>query len=123
MADACASIAGWRASPYIRDAVAAPEMQIARGVVTYDTSMGRQSDDLRFLIRAYVQRDSERAGQILLDELCESFGAGSLKTVLEADVALKDLVDIVRVREATPVQQQDVGIVSYLFVEFDVEVG
>jgi predicted transcriptional regulator len=123
MADACASIDGWRASPYIRDSVAAPEMQISRGVITYDTSMGRDSDDFHYTVRAYVQRDSERAGQIMLDELSEQSGPGSLKTVLEDDERLNDLVDIVRVLEATPVQATEVGVIGYLFVDFDVWVS
>jgi predicted transcriptional regulator len=123
MADACGSIDGWRASPYIRDSVAAPEMQISRGVITYDTSMGRDSDDFHYTVRAYVQRDSERAGQIMLDELSEQSGPGSLKTVLEDDERLNDLVDIVRVLEATPVQATEVGVIGYLFVDFDVWVS
>jgi hypothetical protein len=59
----------------------------------------------------------------MLDELSEQSGPGSLKTVLEDDERLNDLVDIVRVLEATPVQATEVGVIGYLFVDFDVWVS
>lgn len=122
IADACSTIPGWRASPYIKDTVAPPEIQVVAGQVDYDLVMARGADIWNYTLMAYVQRDSERAGQIMLDELCAPSGAGSLKTVLEADVALAALVDYVRVRTASEVRSATVGAVTYLLVEFTVEV-
>ena len=123
LADACASISGWRASPYIRDTVAPPEIQVARGVTNFDIVMGRGADDFQYRLIAYVQRDSERSGQILLDELCEPSGPGSLKEVLETvEVATAAGADYIRVREASEVRSVEVGLVAYMLVEFTVEV-
>lgn len=123
LADACGSISGWRASPYIRDSVAAPEMQISRGVTNYDIVFGRGADEFVYTVTAYVQRDSERAGQIKLDELVDPGSANFLKTVLEQSSTVAAAgVDYIRVREASEVRTADIGNVSYLLVVFTLEV-
>jgi len=123
IADACATITGWRASPYVRDQVSAPELQVARGPIVYDVAMGREADEYHYTITAYVQRDSERAGQMALQKLCEPSGTGSLKTVLEADTALRALVDFVRVTNASEDRNATIGLIDYLVVDFEVEIG
>jgi hypothetical protein len=123
IADACATIPGWRASPYRRDQVSPPEIQVERGPIIYDVAMGREADEFHYTIVAYVQRDSDRAAQVLMQNLCEPSGSGSLKTVLEADESVRALVDYIRVTNASEDKAQTVGLVDYLVVEFEVEIG
>jgi len=123
ISDACATIPGWRASPYRRDQVSAPELQVERGPILYDVAMGREADEYHYTVVAYVQRDSDRAAQIMLQELCEPSGHGSLKTVLEADDSIAALVDYIRVTNASEDKGATVGLVDYLVVEFGVEIG
>lgn len=126
LADACASINGWRSKPYITDQINPPEIHVVAGTTDYDLVMGRGADIWNYRLIAYVSRISERSGQVLLDELRAPSGPGSLKTVLEADDALADLVDYVRVRQASEVREVNLGSeaspLRYLLVEFTVEV-
>lgn len=126
MADACSSLSGWRAYPYIRDSIAPPEIQIASGTTDYDLVFGRGADIWNYRLIAYVSRQSERSGQLMLDELRAPSGAGSLKTVLEADTALAALIDYVVVKQASEVREVTTGTpqnpLRYLLIEFTVEV-
>jgi hypothetical protein len=123
LADACQSIEGWRAQPYIRDQVSAPEIQVARGAIVYDVAMGHDNAGFEFRLTAYVARDNEVAAQRMMQNLCEPAGPGSLKKVLEADETLRALVDIIRVQTASEDGSVVVGAIAYLFVEFTVEVS
>lgn len=123
IADACATIPGWRAQPYVRDQVSGPEVQVAQGRIIYDATMGREGDEYHYTLTAFVQRDNERAAQMLLQNLCEPAGDGSLKTVLEADTRLKEVVDYLRVTDVSEVRQVVIGTVGYLTVEFEIEIG
>lgn len=122
MSDACATISGLRATPYITDAIATPQAVVSLNQVDYDLVFDRGADIWNYTVGVFAPRSSERATQILLDDLREPAAPTSLKTVLEGDSALAALVDYVVVRTASPVQTTVVGAVQYLFVEFDVEV-
>lgn len=123
LADACQSINGWRAQPYVRDQVSPPEIQVARGAIVYDVAMGHDLAGFEFRLTAYVARDNEVAAQKMMQDLCEPAGPGSLKKVVEADVALAALVDIVRVQTASEDGSVTVGAITYLFAEFTVDVS
>jgi hypothetical protein len=122
IADACQSLAGIRAQPYVTDSVATPQATVSLNEVNYDLVFARGADIWNYTVTVYAQRSSERSAQILLDELREPVGPTSLKTVLEEDVALAALVDYVVLRRASPVQSTTVGAIEYLLVEFTVEV-
>ena len=96
------------------------------GTTDYDLVMGRGADIWNYRLVAYVSRTSERAGQILLDELRAPSGDGSLKTVIEADEALAAVVDYARVIQASEVREVNLGSdtnpLRYLLIEFTVEV-
>lgn len=123
IADACATIPGWRAQPYARDQVAAPELQVARGRIVYDAVMGAQGDEYHYTVTAFIQRDNERAAQMWLQNLCEPTGDTSLKYVLEHDTRIADVVDYIRVSDASEDRQVVIGQISYMTADFEVEVG
>lgn len=122
IADACATIPTWRAQPYVRDQVSAPEIQVGRGRIVYDVVMGTSDGQYFYTVTAFVQRDNERAAQMLLQNLCEPSGDGSLKYILEHDSRIADLVGYIRVLEASEDRQTVIGQISYLVVEFQIEV-
>ncbi len=118
LAEAC----GIRATAYITDSVNTPVAVVALNEVDYDVVMGRGADQWNYTVTVYTSRTDETRAQKYLDDLREPTGATSLKTLIEADAGLAELVDYVVVRSASPVQAQPVGQVTYLLVEFTVEV-
>ena len=122
IADACETV-GLHSSGYITDDISTPAAVVARGVVTYDETMGRGSDDLNFKVIVYVDRTNEVDAQQFLDELVEPGTSQTLKTILEdADTATAAGVHYIRVRTASEVNQGSIGSLNYLSVEFDLEV-
>ena len=118
LAEAC----GIRATAYITDSVNTPVAVVSLNEVNYDVVMGRGADQWNYTVTVYTSRTDDVRAQKYLDDLREPTGATSLKTLIEADTALAELVDYVVVRSASPVQAQPVGQVTYLLVEFTVEV-
>lgn len=122
LADACETL-GLHASGYITDDITTPAAVVARTVVTYDSTMGRGSDELTFRVSVYVDRTDEIGAQQFLDELVEPGTSQTLKTILEdADTATAAGVHYIRVRTASEVNQGSIGSLNYLSVDFDLEV-
>ena len=126
IADALKTIPKVRPVAYITDGAEVPSggiyAELAMGEISYDIVMGRGADLYTFTVRCAVQRVDEIRGQALLDTLREPSGATSVKTVLEADETLGGLVDYVHVKAASADQVITVGQLTYLGVEFTVEV-
>ena len=122
LADACETL-GLHSSGYITDDITTPAAVVARTTVTYDSTMGRGSDELTFRVSVYVDRTDEVGAQQFLDELVEPGTSMTLKTILEdADTATAAGVHYIRVRTASEVNQGSIGSLNYLSVDFDLEV-
>jgi hypothetical protein len=111
-----------RSSDLILDSVNPPQAVVFRNDITYDLDLGDDGSTYSFIVKVYAGRVSERAAQILLDALCEPSGAGSLKAVVEGNVALRALCDWVVVQAAGAVKVTTVGENLYLTVDFIVEI-
>jgi len=123
LANAVKSVRGLdRCTPYLPEQVNPPQAFI-RLAVDYDLVMGRNGDTYNYTVVVIVSRTPDRASQALLDSICEPSGDTSLKTVVEADTALADLVDDVIVKSASDLRSIPIGAVDYLGIEFDVEVN
>lgn len=121
LSDAVDTIAGLRSAPYMPDQINPPQAIVWDTGVDYDLVMGREADTYHFLVNVYVSRTSERAAAVLLDTLREPLGATSLKTVVEADNALKALVGYAWVRSASTLEPTSVNGTDYLMVQFTIE--
>lgn len=120
--EALASACRIRATAYITDSVNTPVAVVSLNDVNYDIVMGRGGDEWQYTIAVYASRTNEKAAQKYLDDLREPTGDTSLKTLVEGDAGLAELVDYARVRTASPVRAAAVGQAQYLFVEFAVEI-
>ena len=122
IADACETL-GLHSFGYITDDITTPAAVVARTTVTYDSTMGRGSDDLTFRVSVFVDRTDEVGAQQFLDELVEPGTSMTLKTILEdSDTVAAAGVHYIRVRTASEVNQGSIGSLNYLSVDFDLEV-
>jgi hypothetical protein len=89
--------------------------------LTFDTTLSRGSDDLTFLVHLFASTASDRAGQDALDSYLAGSGATSVKAAVEGqDVGEAHYMVVT---EARNYGQTDYGGVTYLSVEFIVQVG
>lgn len=102
LATRLAAISGdYQVSAYQLSAPTPPCLVVSRGPITYDQTMGRGGDEMRFTVIAYVQFTTDQGSQKKLDVLAAPSGVGSLKAVVEADKTLGGVVDDTWVSEAT----------------------
>jgi hypothetical protein len=113
-----------RCAPYLVDQVNAPQGMVARKTFLYDTTqefpVSGRSTDMGFAVVVYAGRVSERASQIVLDDLCDPDSDTFLKTAIETHQDLLDLCDSVTVSEAGELTVITVGTVDYLTTEFPI---
>ena len=88
---------------------------------TYDSTMGRGSDDLSVQVVVYASRADDPDGQLILDEFVAGHGARSVKTILE-DTSLSELSSaMVRVRRYELGTSSGPDGVEYLVASFEVQ--
>jgi hypothetical protein len=92
---------GIQISPYALSSPTPPAIQILPGEILYDQAFRRGLDVLTLLIQAFVSFTSDIGSQTRLDELLDPTGAHSLKTAVESDSTLGNLVADVSVTNAT----------------------
>lgn len=88
MAAALDTIPNVQVSAYALGNVTPPCIEVQPGPVKYDAAMGRGSDDLRFIVRAYAANNLDRSAQKHLDILIAGSGVNSVKAALERDRTL-----------------------------------
>lgn len=117
------TISGLRASDYVPEQIN-PPVAVIGGPLTlaYDSTMARGADRYTIPVRLFVSRVSDRASQEKLDGYLAASGAGSVKAAIEGDITLGGAVMSTRVVEARSYGSFVVGDVSYLGVEFVVDV-
>lgn len=122
LADALRALDGWTVEPYFADAIETPCLVIGAVSMDYDVTFGRGADAPLIVVTAYVSRTVEDAQQALLDELLEPAGTSSLKAAVEQQSVYDAAgVDYFRVRSATAIDSKQVGVLPYLFTDFEIE--
>lgn len=118
------SIEGLRTQAQIRDIVAVPVATVGMPTsIDYDAVMRNGANRYEFTVRVLVGRVEERAAQINLSEYAAPVGgARSVKGAIEADPSLGGTAMTTRVMSANGIGSYDYGDVSYLGIEFLVEV-
>ena len=127
MAEAIATllgnIEGLRTQAQVRDMVSVPVAVVGPPTnIDYDTTMRNGANRYEFQVRVLVARTEERAAQIYLSEYAAPSGARSVKAAIEADPSLLGTAMTTRVTGANGIGSYDYGDVSYLGVDFTVEV-
>ncbi len=123
LAAACEA-AGLNCVGYVTDDISTPAAVIAIQPFEYQLVMAANRAPITYKLSVYVERTDEVGAQEQLDEWIDPTSASSLKAILEtASVATAAGVDYVWVKAVdTPVQQVQFGSITYLSVEFTVEV-
>lgn len=88
-------------SPYVLANPTPPAAEVEPAPIEYDLAMGRGLDKWQFIVRVFVGLNADIAAQKLLDGYIDPTGAGSIKTLLEADRTLGGICDHVQVRRCS----------------------
>lgn len=118
-----ATITGLRTHSTIPDQVNPPCAVVGfPESVEFDTTFARGADRFVFPIRVLAGKVSERSAQDRLDTYVAGSGTGSIKAAIEDEPTLGEVAHTSRVQSASGYGVYEVGGVSYLGVEFRVEV-
>ena len=90
--------------------------------IDYDASMQRGADKYDIPVYLYVSRVDAQDSQETLDGYLASSGASSVKAQIESDSTLNGQAQSVRVASASNYGVYNINNISYLGVEFIVEV-
>jgi hypothetical protein len=123
LADAIGGISGLRCGEYVADIANVPAASVNLKKAAYDFVFENGKATYTFSVMVYFDRNNERAAQVFFDALMEPTGATSVKATVETDTVGTAMgVDIIDVKTANGVGQAVVGEVSYLAIEFEIEV-
>lgn len=117
-----ATISGLRTSATVPDQPNPPIAIVMPPTITYDTSFSRGLDEYSFPVLVIVGRVSERTAQNNLDAYCNPSGTSSVKAAIESDKTLSGTASTCRVTDVKSAQQLVIGDITYLAVEFTVQV-
>jgi hypothetical protein len=117
-----ATISGLRAYARLQGDIEVPGAVVVPSGGTYDSTMGRGSDDMVFEVRLAVSRADDRTAQELLDQYLAGAGAKSVKAAIEADKTLGGVVDFARVAGWDDYGDVTVAGVQYFGTTLTVEV-
>lgn len=129
LATRLATISGIRPYDYAKGDITPPATGAVAVVVpnpgqfvSFDATMGRGSDNLTFLIYVIVSQAWARTAEERLDGYCDTAGATSVKTAVEADEDLAGVVHFARVSGISDYGDIDYAGVQYYGAVFTVEV-
>ena len=122
LATRLATISGLRTSATLPDQPQPPQAVVYPDRVTYDTALGRGSDEYTFVVLVIVGRIAERSAQTSLDAYCNPSGGTSIKAAIEGDPTLGGNALDCRVTEMRGQSSLTLGDTTYLTAEFSVSV-
>lgn len=122
LATRLATITGLRTSATIPDQPNPPQAIVMPDRITYDTALGRGSDEYTFVVMVIVGRVAERTAQTSLDSYCNPSGATSIKAAVEGDPTLGGKALDCRVTEMRGQSSLAIGDITYVTAEFVVSV-
>lgn len=108
---------------YVPDFIEPPTAVVGvMEAIDYDASMQRGADRYEIPVYLYVSRVDAQDSQDTLDGYLASSGASSIKAQIESDSTLNGEAQSVRVTSASNYGVYNINNISYLGVEFIVEV-
>ena len=108
---------------YVPDSIEPPTAVVGvMEAIDYDASMQRGADKYDIPVYLYVSRVDAQDSQETLDGYLASAGASSVKAQIESDSTLNGEAQSVRVTSASNYGVYNINNISYLGVEFIVEV-
>ena len=108
---------------YVPDSIEPPTAVVGvMEAIDYDASMQRGADRYDIPVYLYVSRVDAQDSQETLDGYLASSGASSVKAQIESDSTLNGQAQSVRVASASNYGVYNINNISYLGVEFIVEV-
>ena len=122
LATRLATITGLRTSATIPDQPMPPQAIVMPERITYDTALGRGSDEYTFVVMVIVGRVAARTAQTSLDTYCNPSGGTSIKAAVEGDPTLGGKALDCRVTEMRGQGSVNIGDITYLTAEFLVSV-
>ena len=117
-----ATISGLRTSANIPDLVNPPIAVLSLEQIAYDGAFNQGLTTLEFTIFVVVSRADERTAQRKLNQFVAPTGALSIKSAVESDRRLNNLVADLRVRSVTNIGSLQLDDQEYMAAEFDVVV-
>lgn len=117
-----ATISGLRTSANIPDLVNPPVAVLSLEQIAYDGAFNQGLTTLEFTIFVVVSRADERTAQRKLNQFVAPTGALSIKSAVESDRRLNNLVADLRVRSVTNIGSLQLDDQEYMAAEFAVAV-
>lgn len=117
-----ATISGLRTSAELIDNPTPPVALVSLDSIDYDLAMQGGLTQYNFLITVIVGRSAEREQQRKLDLYCQPTGAQSVKSAVESNRTLSDVVYDLRVVSTGSIGSIQVNDQTYLAAEFTVTV-
>ena len=117
-----ATISGLRTSAELIDNPTPPVALVSLDSIDYDLAMQGGLTQYNFLITVIVGRSAEREQQRKLDLYCQPTGALSVKSAVESNRTLSDVVYDLRVISTGSIGSIQVNDQTYLAAEFTVTV-
>jgi hypothetical protein len=117
-----ATISGLRTEENVPDVVNPPVAVVALEQIAYDGAFQQGLTTLEFNIFVVVSRASERMAQRKLNQFVAPTGTFSIKSAVESDRRLNNLVADLRVRSVTNIGSLQLDDQEYMAAEFAVVV-
>jgi hypothetical protein len=117
-----ATISGLRTAANVPDLVNPPVAVVSLEQIAYDGAFSQGLTTLEFTIFVVVSRADERTAQRKLNEFVAPTGASSIKSAVESDRRLNNLVADLRVRSVTNIGSLQLDDQEYMAAEFAVAV-
>lgn len=96
-----AALSDMQISAYLLSNPTPPAIEIAPAPIVFDLAMHRGSDELKFVVRAFVGLTTDVGAQKRLDLMLAGSGPESLKEAIESDCSLGGAIDDLRVVSAS----------------------
>lgn len=117
-----ATVSGLRTAANVPDLVNPPVAVVSLEQIAYDGAFNQGLTTLEFTIFVVVSRADERSAQRKLNDFVAPTGASSIKSAVESDRRLNNLVADLRVRSVTNIGSLQLDDQEYMAAEFAVAV-
>ena len=116
------TISGLRTAENVPDIVNPPVAVVSLEQIAFDGAFNQGLTTLEFTIFVVVSRADERTAQRKLNQYVAPTGAFSIKSAVESDRRLNNLVADLRVRNVSNIGSLQLDDQEYMAAEFDVVV-
>lgn len=116
------AVPGLRVADYIQDNPNPPIAVVGISNVTYHRAFAGGDPSHEYVITIMVGRESERSAQTKLDAFLSWDGPQSIRSAIESDQTLQNVVDTCLVEKGGNVNLVSIGDSNFLTVEFTVTV-